>query len=162
MLTGHFRLCLPLVSAVLGIGCLLQISGCSRGEDLPPTYPTSGTVLYKEKPVEGATVVFRSTLGEKTFIATGVTDAQGNFQLTSFGDKSGAVAGTHSVTVTKLKSDQVETRALSMEEAAEQKPNPEPKVTSELPEKYSDPNKSDLKAEVKAEGPNEIKLDLKD
>lgn len=162
MIAAFNRSDLSLLGVLLGACLLTQFTGCSKGEDLPDTYPTSGTVTYKDKPVEGATVVFRSTGGEKTHIATGVTDAQGVFELSTFGDKDGAVEGTHTVTVSKLKSDQADSPSLSMEEAAAQKEQPTPKVTSELPEKYSNPSTSDLKAEVKAEDSNDIPLELKD
>ena len=162
MIAALNRSHLSLSSAVFAAVFLTQFSGCGKGEKLPSTYAVSGTVLYKDKPVEGATVVFRNTEGERTHIATGVTDANGHFDLISFGDKPGAVAGTHNVTVSKVTSDQQAASSLSMEEAAAQQSTPEPKAKHELPLKYADPNTSDLKADVKAEDGNEVKLDLMD
>ncbi|MCH8830716.1 MAG: carboxypeptidase regulatory-like domain-containing protein, partial [Planctomycetes bacterium] len=60
---------------------LILVSGCSSDEDRPDTIPVSGTVMYKGKPVEGATVTFRNP--EASRPASGVTDSKGKFQLTT-------------------------------------------------------------------------------
>lgn len=153
-----------LMPAVLGMSLVILIGGCSGGGDLPPLHPATGTVLYNGEAVEGAAVVFRTKVDDKNYVATGTTDAQGKFELSTSGEP-GAVAGTYTVTVSKKKSEGGESESLSMEEAAEQAEkgeSNEPKVTNELPEKYGDPNQSDLKKEVTAEGPNDFKLELSD
>jgi len=60
--------------------------------------PVEGVVKLDGKPVEGATVVFTSEDGSRTF--SGFTDANGAFSLTG-GEKPGAVPGNYKVTVVK-------------------------------------------------------------
>lgn len=77
---------------------LVAYSGC--GGSGVTLYPVTGTVVYRGEPVEGATVTFRNE--EARTIATVVTDAQGGFELTTYGTGKGAAPGRHVVTVTKV------------------------------------------------------------
>jgi hypothetical protein len=77
----------------------LVLAGC-WGTGRPPTYPVTGTVTWKGKPVEGARVVFvpQDPGGQA---AAGITDAQGRYRLTTFVEGDGALEGEYRVKVTK-------------------------------------------------------------
>ena len=152
------------------------LSGCNSSSGVT-TVPVTGSVTYKGSPVEGAQVVFSSVSpGGRT--ASGTTDAQGAFTLTTYvgptEQPKGAVAGDYTVTVSKVDSSAVAApvdssteegrkQMMTMMTSGVQKPGAKaagPK--SLLPEKYADPKKSDLKASVAAGTPNEFKFELKD
>lgn len=86
---------LPAASQVLAALALVGIIGC--GPSKPETHPVTGIVLFKGKPVEGATVTFSS--GDSS--AVGRTDAQGKYSLTTFERDDGAAAGEYKVRVLK-------------------------------------------------------------
>ncbi len=87
------------------VACCLLVSGffagCSSGPLENPNWPkrvkATGSVHYQDKPVEGAVVTFVSNDGKST--ATGQTDANGKFRLTTYVEGDGAVPGSHVVTV---------------------------------------------------------------
>src|SRR6478672_6692857 len=88
----------------LCIVLLPPLIGCSGGHG---TATVVGTVLYKNQPVEGATVNFLpkgETPGAKP--AHGRTDSGGHFTLTTYFDPTdqpvGALPGEYSVTITKI------------------------------------------------------------
>ncbi len=85
-------------SAILLLA-LAASSGCGGAEDRPPTAAVSGTVAYKGAAVEGATVSFMMEGAPR--VASGVTDKDGKFKLSTFALNDGAVIGTHTITVTK-------------------------------------------------------------
>jgi hypothetical protein len=78
--------------------CVAVLVGCS-GSDHPATVPVSGTITLNGTPVEGATVSFMT--GGASLAAHGVTDIQGRYELSTFGENDGAVIGTHKVAITK-------------------------------------------------------------
>lgn len=137
--------------------------GC--GPSLPTTVPVTGTVTYKDKPVEGATVNF---LGEKSSVAaSGKTDAEGKFTLkTMFGEKlvEGATIGKHNVAIIKTSSTDAGEMGDPKEMMAQMTTNPA--ITSDykpkhlLPEKFGSPSTSGLEAEVTEGGPNNFTFDL--
>ena len=63
----------------LGLLVVIAVSGCGADDETPTVVPVKGTVMYKQKPVEGATVSFMAKGASRA--ASGVTDAQGAFQL---------------------------------------------------------------------------------
>ena len=79
------------------------ISGC--GEKNPhDTIPVTGTVLVDGSPMHEVQVLFSPATDGQGVGAFGVTDAEGNFTLTTPQSPhgSGAVAGTYNVTFSKL------------------------------------------------------------
>ncbi len=72
--------------------------------ELSQDHSDSGTVTFDGKPVDGATVTFIPTEG-KIQPATGRTDAQGKYSLTTFRSGDGAQPGAYQVTVTKYFSE---------------------------------------------------------
>ncbi|MCA9101642.1 MAG: carboxypeptidase-like regulatory domain-containing protein [Pirellulales bacterium] len=106
--------------------------------------PASGVVTYEGEPVEAAQVMFMPSSDR---MATGVTDAEGRFELSTFEPGDGVVIGQHKVTVTKRLPD----------------PNndsPYPQFFDALPPNYSNPANSGLSADVTADGENVFLFEL--
>ena len=130
---------------------LISLLGCSGGHG---TASVSGTVLYKNQPVDGATVIFHPK-GDATTAkpAQGKTNSGGHFTLTTyFGpaeQPAGALPGDYTVTVTKID-----------EPKGAFDPHKDPPPKHHLPLKYEAANTSPLTATVKS-GSNrpELKLD---
>ncbi len=78
---------------------LVIMTGCG-GSDRPATYPVSGSVLYNGEPVAGASVSFWAEGAARA--ATGVTTAEGKFQLSMYDLNDGALAGSQTITVLKM------------------------------------------------------------
>lgn len=143
-------------SAILLVAALAL--GCSSSSDRwtanrPQTFPVKGTVTYNGQAVEGAIVVFNCVEENKSAFAQ--TDAQGRFQLTTFEEGDGAVAGIHQVQISKIKTEE----AVNVNPEATVVP---PKETHLLPKKYSTFATSGLTAEVSAEGVNQMEFALVD
>ena len=83
----------PISSTLLCV--LLLFAGCGRPLDY--TAPVTGTVTIGGQPANAFTVIFHPAKGRP---ATGTTDAQGRFTLTTFESGDGAVLGDHIITVT--------------------------------------------------------------
>jgi hypothetical protein len=82
--------------AVLLVAC----SGCSKAEP-PAIVPAHGVVLVNGAPLSKAQVRFIPMIGfGPEYIATGVTDDEGNFELMCQG-QPGACAAEHAVTVSE-------------------------------------------------------------
>jgi hypothetical protein len=60
-----------------------------------------GHVTLDGKPVSGATVLFVPEPGSSARPASGLTDGEGNFRLTTYRPNDGAVPGTYKIVVTK-------------------------------------------------------------
>ena len=133
------------ILSVLALSLLVAALATGCGGN-PKTFQVGGTVTYRGKPVEGASVVFFPT-GARP--AAGKTDAQGRFTLLSYKPGDGAVLGEHVVCITKTIPD----------------PKADPKLLKSifvLPECYNTPLKSPLRAKIAADGPNEFKFELTD
>ena len=135
----------PTLVAVLVLGSL---PGCGQRQDVPETAPARGLVLYQGKAVNEAEVMFHPQA--EGHPAVGRTDADGRFVLTTYDAKDGAVLGTHAVTVRLMP-----TGGLPGMEA-------DSAGAAAIPEKYADPSRSLLTAEVKAGEDNEFKFELQD
>lgn len=134
--------------------------GCS-GSAHPSTVKVVGTLTFNGTPVAGASVIFAPVAGGRP--ATATTDAQGRYELSTFGDKDGAAPGEYKVTVqkTKIEGSSQMTDEDRYDLMKQGNPVPEPKMTSLLPEKYANSASSDLNATVRQSG-NDIPLTLKD
>jgi len=78
--------------------------GCGgQDSDRVEVFPVSGKVLVNGQPAEGASVIFYSqspdSEGKKMPVPGGTTDANGDFQLTSYESGDGAPAGEYKVAV---------------------------------------------------------------
>jgi hypothetical protein len=129
-----------LVAIVVGI-----FAGC--GSD--GLVPVKGRVLLDGKPIEGAAVLFEPEVGGVP--ATGVTDANGDFKLSTSGHGEGATAGLNKVSVAK----QVPVEPNRKVEEGEIVP-----MRSETPDFYASPQTSGLTVEVKR-GMAPVELQLK-
>lgn len=146
---------------------VIQIVGCGGGEpadDRPDRTPVSGKVTYNGTPVEGAMVTFKPAAADGRG-ATGRTDAEGNYSLGTFEGGDGAIPGSYSVTITKIK---VEAASVTVSEddpnydggaSADQEPA-EPK--NELPAKYADATSSALEATIGEEAVTDLNFELTD
>ena len=124
---------------------LSLLAGCGGGADRPATQPVKGRVVYKGLPVAEANVTFSPASGRP---ATGTTDAQGEFTLTTFIAGDGAIEGEHQVLVEKYGP------------AAPNDPYAERK--SLLPEKYGVLKTTPLKQTIGAGGNTAIAIELAD
>jgi hypothetical protein len=70
------------------------LSGCSSGG--PKLAPAGGIVRYKGKPMKDIAVVLHA---EQGLMASGITDAEGRFQLSTLAPGDGAPLGEHKVTL---------------------------------------------------------------
>lgn len=153
--------------ALAGVG--LSAMGC--GGSKRTLVPVTGTVMYNNAPVEGATVTFSSS----SITAFDSTDAEGKFSLkTRQGE--GAEPGKYTVTVSKVTQaapvaavgadpspgtatvpDPAGTRADALTEAAGQE------VEVLLPAIYASMLQTPLRDyDVKAEGTNDFLIELSD
>jgi len=131
---------------------LVALLGCSRGHG---TASVSGTVLYKNQPVDGATVNLLPKAEQPSAKpAHGKTDASGRFTLiTYFGpddQPSGAMPGEYAVTITKIDEPQ-----------GAFDPHKDPAPKNHLPPKYGMPQQSRLTATIKP-GANRLEFKLED
>lgn len=121
----------------------------------PPTYPVSGTVKFNGTPLEGATVVFQSN-GTQTQAAVGRTDKDGHFQMRTFEEGDGAIAGDHRVAITCVKTEGP-ADGTNLDEA-----DVVIKETSLIPTEYGNAQKSGLTATVKTDQENVVTFALED
>ena len=138
-------------SLALGVvvGVSTWLTGCGGAGDAPETVAAKGTVTVDGKPMSGLSVAFVPTSGK---LATGETDDQGNFTLTTNEPGDGAVVGSYSVAINKI---QEVTEAMPGMEGYK-KPEPPP-----FSKKYTDVKTSGLIATVDADpSKNEFKFDL--
>jgi hypothetical protein len=72
--------------------------GCSGGSTA--TYPVTGIVKRSNgEPLRGGRIIFQP-IGQSTNAARGIIADDGSFQLGTYSDRDGAVAGAHKVTIT--------------------------------------------------------------
>jgi hypothetical protein len=115
----------------------LSLTSCkSEGVEL---YPVRGTVLFQNKPAEGATIVFVSVRGDSALRPSGAVSADGSFTLSTYPLGGGAPAGEYAVVVTWYPPN------------ARELDNP----TAKLPARYADAGTSGLKAVVNT-GPTKL------
>lgn len=163
--------------AMLGlVVALLACAGCSKSNEWtrarPPTYPASGVVTYRGKPVAKGRVLFLTNptyekwkFGELTAFAE--TDAEGRFTLLTFRPKDGAVAGHHTVLIEKVSWKKPNGKPVTpadleeSEDGSRKTINPGSLVeVHHLPERYRLRDTTPFTVEVKERGRNEFRFDL--
>lgn len=132
----------------VAIACLC---GCGGGDGLPQLYPVTGQILLDGKPVPNATVVFEPIRkSDKEFGRPGnaYSDAEGRIAPWTLRAGDGLPAGKFRVGIISQK--QVGGPPLTESTTSEQYA----RVKWEwlVPERYSDPRKSNLEIEVTSEG----------
>lgn len=130
---------------------VVVFAGCPKsGPARPKTVAVTGKVTYNGQAVEGATVTFVSRQGTNS--AVGLTDATGQYKLTTFAKDDGAVPGEYQVKIIKTEAPPAAGPAVSDEDPNYVPPEemgPEPAAPKNLlPAKYADPNSSGLSATV--------------
>lgn len=148
---------MKLFVGVLAMTSVLCCWGCTGGgSDGPKLVPATGTVYYNDKPIAGATVTF---MVEKSPIATGITNAEGKFVL-STGGRPGAPLGEAKVGIAKAGAAAEDRKQMTPEDMAKmaqqqmQMRTPEPKP--EIPLKYGNPETSNLVASLVADGAQNV------
>lgn len=127
-----------------GAALLACVAGC--GGSQPKTYPVTGTVTSQGKPLPDAIVTFVPEQGRH---ASGVTDAEGKFTLTTVQPGDGAMAGRYRVIVSEKPAEMAEG---DYSEPAE--------TQTRIPIKYAEPIESGLSFEVKPDAANEYPIVL--
>lgn len=153
---------------VVVFACLATVCpGCS-GSGHPETAPTSGTVMYQGKPVDGATIAF-SPIASGGQVATAITDAEGKYALHTFAEADGAVPGDYKVTISKVVAEDASggktPEQIAEENAAKQsrgEPIPLPVVKHLVPAKYATSQTTPELKSVKAGETNVIDFQLSD
>ena len=149
-----------------GVALALTIGCTEPGVERPETFAVTGIVTLDGNPVEGATVTFVPAAGDRS--AAGMTDASGKYALTTFEGGDGAGPGEYGVKIEKYAGGSAGEETGEGDEGmmsadyeaglrSEGGEGGEPK--SLLPEKYSDPSSSGLKATV-TEGENSFDFPL--
>ena len=131
------------------LGASTWLAGCGGAGDAPEKVAAGGTVTVDGKPIPGLSIGFIPTSGK---LATGETDDQGNFTLTTDEPGDGAVVGSYSVAISKI---QEVTEAMPGMDGYK-KPTPPP-----FAKKYTDAKTSGLTATVDSDpSKNDFKFDL--
>ncbi|TWT34352.1 hypothetical protein Enr8_17460 [Blastopirellula retiformator] len=151
---SSFAPTLPLVLLWSAIAVLAGCGGTASRNPGVDVFPTRVRVTYQGGPVEGARVSFNSTESQRS--ASGVTDADGIAELTTFDYGDGAILGNHQVKISK---DVMET----MREANPDDPTSAAVVRPKhfLPKRYGSFKSSGLTASV-AQGENQLDFELQD
>jgi len=122
---------------------LATISACGKSGGRVKVYPAQGKVLVRDRPAEGATVVFYRIGDVKAPgipAPNGTTDSQGVYNLSTYGAGDGAPEGEYKVCITWP-----EPLPPNVRESAE---GPKDRLGG----RYSDPQKSKLTAKVEKGG----------
>jgi hypothetical protein len=145
-----------LILSVFGL-----LAGCSTSasdqwtKDRPQTFPAEGVVTYQGTGIEGASVTFAPKDRNGTS-AYAITDAEGKFVLSTFGENDGAALGDYTVTITKKHVDTTPNP---------KDPNGPPLKSVEkslIPAKYASSGTSKLTASMKDGAENKFSFELKD
>lgn len=131
------------LARLFSLAGLLAIAGCGGGDLRQPTYPVSGSVTIDDKPLADATVVFHAVDKSKfkwQELPQGKTDANGKFTIFTYETGDGAPAAEYNVGIALLEP--------VADDGGDQVKHTKNQV--KLPLKYTDPNKSGLKAKVEA------------
>ena len=153
---------------------VLVLVGCSNSDSRYTK--VEGTVTYNQQPMEGANVTFLPvSAGENNEPAAGRTDAGGKFSLTSskaVKGGSGILPGEYVVLVSKVvlppdpDGEAFEQGTITYEELLDRRvktaASREAAAKNVLPEKYSQRDKTDLKATVVSGKNSPFTFDLTD
>lgn len=146
---------------ILFVVGLSAVVGCG-GRKWPPTYKTTGVVTLDGEPVEGATVSFYPKDGQQP--SNGVTNSAGSYEMTSFNENDGAMAGSFNVAIVRFSQPKVELTPEgtpwdpSMETGAVG-PNDADEY-GDLPRKYSNPEESGFSISIEKNDENVANFEL--
>lgn len=132
----------------LGLMCLaiagVLVTGCGSKPDMPPMASVSGVVTLDGESLPRASLQFVPDVSKNTRGPTGTafSDDKGRYQV-STANVQGALVGFHRISVVARKAPKNEMDTLP---------------PSLIPERYGNPNTSQLTAEVKGGQKNEVNL----
>ena len=129
---------------------LLCAIGCGAQPGADATARVSGTVTLNGKPIEGVSIAFVPTSGRP---ASGITNASGQFTLSTFGNGDGAVLGSHKVVLAEPPDD---AQPMPGEPGWEKWKNRKARFAK----KYADPELSGFTAEVGTGKKNVFTFDM--
>ena len=131
------------------VGVSAVLAGCGGGaSDVPKTVPAKGVVTHKGQPLPKVAVAF---IPDKGKLASGTTDDQGKFSLTTNNPGDGAMVGTYKVAI-NIVADEIPSMFPEENKKAAELP---------FPKKYTDANTSGLKFTVDNDASkNDFKIDL--
>lgn len=136
--------------------CLLTLSGC--GHDYGPTGRITGRLTMDGKPLSPGTAVSFMQM-EKGFLAFGLTDAEGKFEVKSFNEGEMPVGKYNVMVAPPAGTPQTKPEYIDPDEAFEHPELLDPVVKSEFPDRYRDTTTSGLAFDVKS-GTNSFEIDL--
>ncbi len=144
-----------IVSSLMVLTAMLSVAGCG-GNPYGPTGKITGRLTMEGKPLPaGHSVSFMQM--EKGFLAFGITDADGKFEVKSWNNGEMPV-GKYDVMIGPPSGENADTSQMSAEERFD---NPQPqKIKVPFPVRYRETTKSGLSYEIK-EGPNHFDIDIK-
>jgi hypothetical protein len=123
--------------------CAAVCLGCTQSD----TVPVTGVVTLDGQPAAQAEVLFNPKTGR---MASGVTDDQGRFALSTAKPNDGAMPGEYIVTLFEYYPP----------DKPPKMPPPGQPLPSRFPPKYADPAKSPLTATIERGKPNEFQFDI--
>jgi hypothetical protein len=142
-----WRQCLPVVVGILavsGFGCARPYEdNFSRAR--PAVFKASGRVTWNGSPASGALVTLHSKA--HNLAASGRTDADGAFTLTTWRLGDGAVAGEHAVSIETIVITGYTADGLPIE-------------VNDMPPKYQNPETSGLTAVISDAGMNHLAFEV--
>jgi hypothetical protein len=149
---GSFRACVTVLGLAAAAGCAAD---ANPKWQRPRVVHAGGVVRFNGQPLEGALVTLTSPA--LSVSATGRTDAEGKFLLTTFEPGDGAVPGKHKVSVSKVQapSQVVDKSAAPVWRNAR---TPPPRWL--IPKRYGNAETSGLTVEVAEGGNTDIILEL--
>ena len=142
-------------------GLLSLFAGCGSG-DRVEVYPTKGVVLFNGEPMMGGGAISFVPLDNQLGKAAGgMIDKEGRFTMSTYDPDDGSMAGKFRVVVMQSTVEEIETVGDTDVEGAEDTSEAfTVPVAKRIPFTYADTANSPLMTEVKADGPNELTLEL--
>ncbi|TMJ82050.1 MAG: carboxypeptidase regulatory-like domain-containing protein [Alphaproteobacteria bacterium] len=134
----------------------LTLAGCGAQR----TTPVAGVVLLDGRPLAGASIQFVSQ--GKGHDATGATDKNGEFVMSTFQPRDGMLPGTYKVVISPPVGSTDTTQYASADEAMSAANKPKARkesAASAFPQKYARPDQTPLTQEVPVQG--KLKFELK-
>lgn len=144
-----------LTAVAWAVALSMGAAGCLGSPDAPPTAPVSGIVTVKGQPKAGLNVTFQPEAGGRP--ASGITDENGEFTLTTFNTGDGAIVGTHQAGVAAGSVDENESPPMPGFPGYEEWMK---KQREAIDPKYADPKKSGLTYTVPEEGLSDLKIEI--
>jgi len=124
---------------------MAMFAGCGSG-DRVATYPVTGEVVFPDgSPLRGGSILFNSQQHAK-LTARGQIQTDGTFELRTYAPGDGAVAGPHQVAILPPR---------------QQSDSDEVGFQSPIDTDFANPRRSGIVCQVKTEGPNHFRIEVK-